>query len=377
MPVRYHDTASGSRSHAEGRETTAIGDSSHAEGSETTASGYYSHAQNLGTKAAKRAQTALGTYNEEDTATTTTHPSGTANYGKYAVIVGNGTSNSARSNALAVDWAGNVEAAGGIKATGGVYGCKILGNRYDSRPTTPDVDDGDGSLRYFLATSSMTTNKPVNDGHIIQLNWDTSAGWSSQLFVSNNASNPAIAFRSHQGGTWSAWKYFMPMAGGTMEDNSQISNLRSLEMAPSTSSAGHGGYIDFHYNRSTADYTSRIIEDASGLRADRQGSSAVMPLSYSHSPGNIYTLASGVTMNSWSCRVYGRVMQICGKLTKTSATSYNTLLFTINTPYRPLMDTSIFFFEESEGWIDSSGRVYPATILSANTAYEFHATWIY
>lgn len=29
-------------------------------------------------------------------------------------------------------------------------------------------------------------------------------------------------------------------------------------------SAGHGGYIDFHYNNSSADYTSRIIEGASG-----------------------------------------------------------------------------------------------------------------
>ena len=36
-----------------------------------------------------------------------------------------------------------------------------------------------------------------------------------------------------------------------------------LEFQP-TSSAGHGGYLDFHYNNSTSDYTSRIIESASG-----------------------------------------------------------------------------------------------------------------
>ncbi len=35
-----------------------------------------------------------------------------------------------------------------------------------------------------------------------------------------------------------------------------------IEMNPG--SVGHGGYIDFHYNGSTADYTSRIIEDSSG-----------------------------------------------------------------------------------------------------------------
>lgn len=38
----------------------------------------------------------------------------------------------------------------------------------------------------------------------------------------------------------------------------------AIEMTPGSTSAGHGGYIDFHFNNSTADYTSRIIEQASG-----------------------------------------------------------------------------------------------------------------
>ena len=40
-------------------------------------------------------------------------------------------------------------------------------------------------------------------------------------------------------------------------------NPASIEMFPG-SSAGYGGYIDFHYNGSSADYTSRIIESGSG-----------------------------------------------------------------------------------------------------------------
>lgn len=43
----------------------------------------------------------------------------------------------------------------------------------------------------------------------------------------------------------------------------QSINPASLELNPGTS-AGHGGYIDFHYAGSSADYTSRIIESASG-----------------------------------------------------------------------------------------------------------------
>jgi hypothetical protein len=37
-----------------------------------------------------------------------------------------------------------------------------------------------------------------------------------------------------------------------------------IEMFPGAT-VGHGGYIDFHYNSDTADYTSRIIESSSGV----------------------------------------------------------------------------------------------------------------
>ena len=90
-----------------------------AEGKDSCAGGEASHAQNLGTIAAKRSQTAIGTYNEEDTSSATTHPSGDARYGDYALIIGNGTSDSNRSNALTVDWSGNVSIAGDVQDMSG------------------------------------------------------------------------------------------------------------------------------------------------------------------------------------------------------------------------------------------------------------------
>lgn len=101
----YDTTAIGYASHAEGYDTTASGWASHAEGYDLTASGYASHAQNFGTIAASEAQTALGSYNVADANNT------------YAVIVGNGIDGSNRSNALTVDWQGNVECAGTISPT--------------------------------------------------------------------------------------------------------------------------------------------------------------------------------------------------------------------------------------------------------------------
>lgn len=107
-------TANGNGAHAEGSYCEATAPNAHAEGRSTKATHDEAHAQNLGTIAAKESQTAIGTFNEEDTSTTTTHPSGNVLHGQYAFIVGNGISTSNRSNAFAVDWSGNVSASGRV-----------------------------------------------------------------------------------------------------------------------------------------------------------------------------------------------------------------------------------------------------------------------
>lgn len=102
--------------HAEGVNSKAFGLGAHAEGYDTRST-YKGHAQNEGTNANAVAQTAIGTYNIIDASPTTTHPNGITSYGKYAFLIGNGVSNDTRSNALTVDWKGNVEAAGQVYQT--------------------------------------------------------------------------------------------------------------------------------------------------------------------------------------------------------------------------------------------------------------------
>ena len=87
-------TASGSDSHAEGFRTTASSSDSHAEGISTTASGVSSHAEGWSTTASSDYQHVQGKFNVGDS------------QGKYAHIVGNGTTVSARSNAHTLDWNG-------------------------------------------------------------------------------------------------------------------------------------------------------------------------------------------------------------------------------------------------------------------------------
>ena len=110
-------TASGYCSFAHGIVAEASGYVSHAEGSKTVASGDYGHAQNIGTIAQGDAQTAVGRFNVADSTS--------------ALIIGNGDSN-ARSNALTVDWDGNVDAAGGLTLGGKAVAAWVVETGTDS-----------------------------------------------------------------------------------------------------------------------------------------------------------------------------------------------------------------------------------------------------
>lgn len=88
--------AKGGKSHVEGQDCLALGTTSHAEGNGSIASGSCSHAEGQYTRALSDYQHVQGQYNIEDTS------------GKYAFIIGNGTSDTARSNAFAIDWDGKI-----------------------------------------------------------------------------------------------------------------------------------------------------------------------------------------------------------------------------------------------------------------------------
>lgn len=108
----YNTVASGEMSHSEGGNTQATGDASHAEGGNTIASGYLSHVEGALTIAQRMSQHVFGEFNIPDSeGTTITH-------GKYIEIVGNGSSDTARSNARTLDWNGNETIAGNLKASG-------------------------------------------------------------------------------------------------------------------------------------------------------------------------------------------------------------------------------------------------------------------
>ena len=136
------NTISSSQStHAEGYNTEASGYASHSEGASTVVSGSYSHAEGFYTKASSENQHVQGKYNIEDTANT------------YAHIVGNGTSDTARSNAHTLDWSGNAWFAGKVTSENADYA--EVGQWADG-----NVNDED-RIGYFVAIDDTTEGRTM------------------------------------------------------------------------------------------------------------------------------------------------------------------------------------------------------------------------
>lgn len=73
------------------------------------------------------------------------------------------------------------------------------------RPTSANVPIvGDRTLSMLLATSSMTTGKPNGEGYILNFNWDSTAGWTSQMFI-RASDNPKVEVRGMNAGNWGNW----------------------------------------------------------------------------------------------------------------------------------------------------------------------------
>ena len=95
------------------KQGTNIGYASYAFGGNVEASADYAHADGINTIARQMCQHVQGMYNIEDT-----NPG--QGRGTYAHIVGNGSSESQRSNAHTLDWDGNAWFAGDVENGAGV-----------------------------------------------------------------------------------------------------------------------------------------------------------------------------------------------------------------------------------------------------------------
>ncbi len=213
----YHTTAIGKNSHAEGNNTTASGDNTHAEGYHTTAIGKNSHAEGNATQAGlkkgltiysnchaegyntkaihdnthaggsntiadKPCMTAIGQYNIYD------ETDSTLNNGKL-FVVGNGTANTARSDAFVVKDTGECNIKGIFNVNDNIINYKTVSNTSFNTYTSiklnlandqleePEIhfyktvsDKQTGEIRYSLESSISLTSH--SSGNAIKFNTD-------------------------------------------------------------------------------------------------------------------------------------------------------------------------------------------------------------
>ena len=168
----YGTTASAENSHAEGYNTTASGNQAHAEGYATIAKGTNSHTQNVYTVATEQAQTVIGKYNAatRSGSGTSANPYTYTNVGNYAFIIGNGSGDdtASRSNALTVDWDGNIRAntetptlsftttTGTLKS----YSCRRFGNVVQLRLTFNNSSAVASGANIYEGTLNTTALRP-------------------------------------------------------------------------------------------------------------------------------------------------------------------------------------------------------------------------
>lgn len=126
----YGTISSGSHSHAEGQGTISLGLASHAEGYETISSGSYSHAEGNNTIAVGNFQHVQGQFNLTSSA-------------ESAFIIGNGTSNTNRSN-LVFASGSTFEVTGSLNVSGSITG-SLLGTSSYALTASYAMNGGGGS----------------------------------------------------------------------------------------------------------------------------------------------------------------------------------------------------------------------------------------
>lgn len=228
---------------------TASGYYSHAEGNNTKAKGAYSHTAGVGTIANSPAQYVFGSYNIEDTAETSAPNIQGYMSRDYIHIVGNGTSNSKRSNAHTIDWSGNAEYAGDVKANacGGenpvslvevadeVANVKQVFMVTASKTSTASeegIETAAITPDYTLDKTFEEITAAINAGHLPVL-YMSDTGYMLNLFAYDNT---LLYFQSCAIGNYQATDIFMVI----QNDDYNFYQEQTYSLAPIVTSANEG-----------------------------------------------------------------------------------------------------------------------------------------
>jgi hypothetical protein len=175
---------------------------------------------------------------------------------------------------------------------------------YGARPTNINFTkstNGTGAMFHFVATSSTTTGKPPDDSSILQLNWDNSGGWDSQLALSTTA-KPHVYYRNQQNGTWGNWSTLLDNLNYTdyaakkehTHSKSQITDFPASLKNPTALTIQTNGAIAATYDGSAAK-TVNITKSNIGLGNVDNTADANKSVKYATSAGSASTATKATT----------------------------------------------------------------------------------
>lgn len=200
--------STGDYSFSEGKGTTASGMCSHAAGINTIASGNYSFAMGNGTKSLNAGELVIGSFNKTSPSDGEILP-----YSDVLFMIGNGTSDSNRSNALMVHSDGDVQTPKGLLTTlSQVFGRRAV-EIYSPSGGSPSMDDVGTSwwmppgLYYTpsATTAATITNTPYTNSGFQVLAFGFSTYQTLQI-AWQNASNSYIKYRIQtSNNTFGSW----------------------------------------------------------------------------------------------------------------------------------------------------------------------------
>lgn len=152
-------------------------------------------------------------------------------------------------------------------------------NDLTSHPTTlsgygiTDAKIDSGTITLGSNTITPLTSVAFND---LTTHPTTIAGYgitdakiqNGTITLGSNSITPLTSHQTVSGTFWGqAWSNGGTVTGSLAagSNGGAIEQFHCIELNNAGSLSGYGGYIDFHYNGSAADYTSRLIEDAVGV----------------------------------------------------------------------------------------------------------------
>lgn len=125
-------------------------------------------------------------------------------------------------------------------------------------------ENGRAHVQLLLATSTMTSNKPIKDGYILHFSWDNDGQYNAQFFIGNGVGidSGKVQVRGCTDGTWSSWETLDRMK--VLYDNSS----GTTGTVTLSETAANFNYLEIFYRNSYSFHTSTRIANPNGKCAE-------------------------------------------------------------------------------------------------------------